>query len=87
MLHFAMVAILVIAFINSKSDVVYRVSRLSPWLPSRIQELNNFSNSEFPCYPDPSDQVLAQSDFRFRRRCCLKNFKMAAILDIGTEKF
>ena len=34
--------------------------------------------------------VFAQSDLRFGRRCCLKNFKMAAmvaILDIGTERF
>ena len=31
--------------------------------------------------------VLAQSILRFRRRYSLKNFKMAAILDIGTELF
>ena len=32
-------------------------------------------------------QVLAQSDLRFGRRCRLKNFKMAAILVIETERF
>ena len=29
------------AFSNSESDVVYRVSRLPPWPPSWILELNN----------------------------------------------
>ena len=40
------------------------------------------------CHCDASHQVLAQSNFRFGRRCCLKYFKMAtmaAILDMGTE--
>ena len=46
-----------------------------------------FSNSESPCHPDASHQVLAQPDLLFGRRCDLKNFKMAAILDIGTEGF
>ena len=48
------------------------------------------SNSESPCHPDASHQVLAQSDLMFGRRCGLKNFKMAAIvaiLDIRTEQF
>ena len=43
------------------------------------------SNSESPCHPDASHQVLVQSDLRFGRRCGLKNFKMTAmatILDI-----
>ena len=37
-----------------------------------------------------SNQVKAQSDLRFVGRCGLKNFKMAAmaaILDVGTERF
>ena len=34
---------------------------------------------------DTSHQVLAQSNLRFGRRCCLKNFKMVA-MDIGTEQ-
>ena len=38
-----------------------------------------FSNSESPCLPDASRQVLAQSDLLFGRRCGLKNFKMAAL--------
>ena len=33
-------------------------------------------NSESLCHCDASHQVLAQSDFQFGRRCCLKNFKM-----------
>ena len=42
------------------------------------------------CVTVMSPIVLAQSDLRFGRRCCLKNFKMAAVaalLDIGTERF
>ena len=46
-----------------------------------------FSNSESPFHPDASHQVSAQLDLLFGRRCDLKNFKMAAILDIGTEGF
>ena len=46
-----------------------------------------FSNSESQCNPDASHQVLAQPDLLFGRRCGLKNFKIAAILDIGTERF
>ena len=45
-----------------------------------------FSNSESQRYPDASYQVTAQSDLLFGR-CGWKNFKMAAILDIGTEWF
>ena len=44
-----------------------------------------FSNSESPCHPSASHQVLAQPDLLFGRRRGLKNFKMVAILDIGTE--
>ena len=47
-------------------------------------------NSESLCCSDASHQVSAQSNFRFWRRCRLKNFKMTAmavILDIGMEQF
>ena len=46
-----------------------------------------FSNSESPCHPDASHQVSAQPDLLFVGRCGMKNFKMATILDIGTEGF
>ena len=68
-------------------DVVWRISR---WRPSWISEPNDFSNSESLCLCDASHQVLTQSNLRFGRRCCLKNFKMAimaAVLDIRTEEF
>ena len=58
--------------------------------PSWIAKLNDLSNSESLCHSYASHQVSAQSNLRFGRRCCLKNFKMAAmvaILDIGTEQF
>ena len=44
-----------------------------------------FSNSESPCHPDASHQVSAQPYLVFGRKCGLKNFKMVAILDNGTE--
>ena len=49
-----------------------------------------FSNSESLYSSDASHQVLVQPNLRFRRRCRLQNFKMAAkaaILDIGMERF
>ena len=49
-----------------------------------------FSNFESLCHCDASHQISAQSDLGFGRRCCLKNFKMSAvvaILDIGMERF
>ena len=52
-------------------------------------ERNDFSNSvsmSLRCLPSS----LAESGLQFGKRCHLKNFKMAtmaAILDIGTEKF
>ena len=54
-----------------------------------MSERNDFSNFESPCHCDASFQVSAQSDLGLRRRCRLKNFKMAAWrhLDIGTERF
>ena len=65
------------------SDVVGRISKWPPWWPSWISERHDFSNSESLCHCDASHQVLAQSNFRFGRRCRLKNFKM---LDIRTEQ-
>ena len=55
-------------------DVVWRVSRWQPWRPSWISDRKDFSNSESLCHCDASYQVLAQSNFRFGRRYCLKNF-------------
>ena len=46
------------------------------------QELDDFSNSESPCHPNAFHQVFAQSDLWFERRCGLKDFKIAAILEI-----
>ena len=46
-----------------------------------------FSNSESQCHTDAFHQVLAQPDLLFGRRCGLKNFKMATILDMGIEQF
>ena len=42
-----------------------------------ISEWNDFSNFESLCHCDASHQVSAKSDL-VHRRCCLKNFKMAA---------
>ena len=49
--------------------------------------MGRFSNSESPCHPDASHKVSAQPDLLFGRIYGLKNFKMAAILDIATEGF
>ena len=68
-------------------DVVWRLSRWPPWRPSWISEQNEFSNSESLCCSDASHQVSAPFDLRFGKRCRLKNFKMAAILDIRTKRF
>ena len=69
-----------IAFSNSESGVV--CSKIATILDTGPEQ---FSNSKSPCHPDASHQVSAQNDFLFGRRCGLKNFKMAASLDIGTE--
>ena len=61
------------------------VSRFSRGLPSCTAKWNDLNYSESLCRSDASHQVLAQSNLWFGRRCCLKNFKMAAnvaILDI-----
>ena len=70
---------------HSRADVS-RFSSWPPWRPSWILEQNLFSNSQFPCHPNASHQVWAQSDLLFGSRHGLKIFKMAivgAILDIG----
>ena len=46
--------------------------KMAPWRPSWISERNDFSNFESLCHCDASHQVLAQSSFRFDRRCRLK---------------
>ena len=61
------------------------ISSWPPW--QMISERNNFSNSESLRHSDSSHRVSTQSDLEFGRRCRLKNFKMAAVLDIGTEQF
>ena len=74
----------------SGADVVWRFSSWPPWRPSWMSERNDFSNSESLYCSDASNQVSAQSELRFGRRCRLKIFKVAdmmTILDIGTEWF
>ena len=44
-----------------------------------------FSTSVSLCHPDASHTVSSQSVLLFGRRLGLKNFKMVAILDIGTD--
>ena len=55
-------------------DVVWRISRWSPWWPSWRSEQNNFSKSESPCSYNASHQVSAQSDLWVWWRCkkCVK---------------
>ena len=71
-------------------DVVWRFSRWPPWRRPWISDRNDFSKFESLCRSDASHQVSAQSDLWFGCWCSLKNFKMttmAAILDIGTQRF
>ena len=72
------------AFSNPESDVVlrFKTATMATILDTGTEQ---FSNSESPCHPYASHQVLAQYDLLFGRRCGLKTFKMATILDIGTE--
>ena len=67
-------------------DVIWIISSWPPWRPPWIAELKDFSSSESLCHCNASHQVSAQSVLQFGR-CCLKNFKMAAILDIRMEQF
>ena len=72
---------------NSESSCYPQVShQVSPGfeLSFWISERNDFSNSVSSCLLNASHQVSAQNYFRFGR-FCLKNFKMAAILDIGKK--
>ena len=62
------------------ADVVSRFLRWPPRRPSWIAKRNNFSNSESLCRSDASHKVSAQSNLRLGRNCCLKNFKMAAMV-------
>ena len=75
------------SIVLAQSDLLFgRKCRLKR--PSWILERKDFSNSESLCHCGASQQVSAKLDLGFRRRCCLKNFKMAAMaanLDIGTE--
>ena len=74
----------------SLEDVILRISRWLSWHPSLKSEQNDFSNSEFPCCPNASNQLSAKSDLPLDSRSGLKIFKMAAtlaILDIGMEQF
>ena len=64
-------------WLNLGRDVIWTISRRPPWWPSWTLEWNHFSNSQSLCHCDASHQVSAQSDLGFRRRCHLKNFKMA----------
>ena len=52
---------------------------MAPVALSWILEQNDFSNSESLCHCDAPHQVLAKSDLRHGRRCCWKNYKMAAM--------
>ena len=60
----------------------FKMAAMAASLDIRTEHL---SNSESLCHCDASHQVLNQSDLWFGRRCRLKNNKMVAILDIGTE--
>ena len=75
--------------ISSRWSNNRRSSKMLLRQPSRIVK-NVFSNSESPCYPNASHQVLSQSDLPLGSRWGLKIFKMAtlgAISDIGPEQF
>ena len=66
------------SFKMAEGEVVWRFSRWLTWWPSWIFEQNDFSNSKFPCCPNASHQVWAQSNFGFGSRCGFKILKMAA---------
>ena len=78
--------------VSAQSDLEFRGRcslknfKMLSWIP----ESNDFSSFESLCHCDASHQVSAQSDLGFGRICHLKNFKLvalAAILDVGTERF
>ena len=63
---------------NSAQSNLRRRCRLKHFMAAMvaiwISERKDFSNSESLCHSAASNQVLAQSNFRFGR-CYLKNFK------------
>ena len=65
---------------SSFSLIWLSVWEISRWPPSWISKRNGLSNSVSPCRPDTANQLSAQSDFPFWRRCRLKNFKMATMI-------
>ena len=77
-----------------RGGVFCRISRLPPWRPAGISERNDFSNSESLCYCDISLQVGVYSgNLGYRNGTILANLSpikmvsIAAILNIGTERF
>ena len=52
-----------------------RFSRWSPWRPSWISNLNDFSQIQSISHPDASYQVSSQLAFGFRRRSEKKDFQ------------
>ena len=54
---------------HSGADMAWIFSWWPPWRPFWISERKDFSNSESLCCSDASNQVSAQSDLRFGRRC------------------
>ena len=83
MLHCAMV----VAILAIRSDCCLKSFKIATMAAILFIRTEQFSNSESLCHPDASHQVLAQPDLLFGRRCGLKNFKTATILDIETEQF
>ena len=67
---------------GSGGDVIWRISRWLPWPPAWISEPNDFNNSESLCHWMPPIKIWLTV-----WEMSLNNFKMVAILDIGTEGF
>ena len=63
-------------------EMSFKNFKMAAMAVSWISEQNNFNNSESLCRSYACHQVSDQSDLWFGRRCRLKNFKMAATLDI-----
>ena len=70
---------------HSRLDVVSGFSSWPQWRPLWMLERNEFSNSTFPCHPNTSHQVWAQTDLPFRSRHGLKIFKMATVSWISEQ--
>ena len=61
-----------------------------PFRPLRLLDRHNFSLFRSKSHPVATEQVSAQSDLRFEKRCRKLIFKMAAvvaILDFSTGSF